>query len=205
MAFPRFFANEFAPVFRLMDELAPQMARNEAAIRQSARSFSPRFDMREHKDNYELTGELPGIDQKNIELSFNDQVLTIRGRTERYHEEGTRPDQIEGGAEQGKLTEGGEANNKAAHRATVEDEGAESSNTQTDVATTNQNGNNQQVGQHAGPRYWVSERHIGSFARTFAFPTRVDEDNVKASLKNGILSVIVPKQAAPASKKISIE
>ncbi|KAJ5692763.1 hypothetical protein N7462_002186 [Penicillium macrosclerotiorum] len=54
-------------------------------------------------------------------------------------------------------------------------------------------------------RYWSSERSIGEFQRTFTFPNRVDQDNVKASLKNGILSVQVPKATAPTTKKITIE
>ncbi|KAL1962224.1 hypothetical protein VTN77DRAFT_9880 [Rasamsonia byssochlamydoides] len=54
-------------------------------------------------------------------------------------------------------------------------------------------------------RYWVSERSIGEFSRTFSFPAAVDQDDVKASLKNGILSITVPKAAAPATKRITIE
>jgi HSP20 family molecular chaperone IbpA len=54
-------------------------------------------------------------------------------------------------------------------------------------------------------RFWVSERSVGDFHRSFNFPTRVDQENVKASLKNGVLSVTVPKSTAPATKKISIE
>lgn len=54
-------------------------------------------------------------------------------------------------------------------------------------------------------RYWASERSVGEFQRTFSFPSRVDQDAVKASLKNGILSVLVPKATAAATKKITIE
>lgn len=54
-------------------------------------------------------------------------------------------------------------------------------------------------------RYWASERSVGEFQRTFAFPARVDQDAVKASLKNGILSVLVPKATSPTTKKITIE
>ncbi|OKP06459.1 30 kDa heat shock protein [Penicillium subrubescens] len=54
-------------------------------------------------------------------------------------------------------------------------------------------------------RYWASERTVGEFSRTFSFPIRVDQDNVKASLKNGILSVVVPKATASATKKITID
>lgn len=54
-------------------------------------------------------------------------------------------------------------------------------------------------------RFWASERSVGEFQRTFAFPARVNQDAVKASLKNGILSIIVPKATAVASKKITVE
>lgn len=54
-------------------------------------------------------------------------------------------------------------------------------------------------------RFWATERSVGEFQRTFAFPTRVDQDAVKASLKNGILSVLVPKATTAATKKITIE
>ncbi|KAE8354722.1 HSP20-like chaperone [Aspergillus coremiiformis] len=54
-------------------------------------------------------------------------------------------------------------------------------------------------------RFWVSERSVGEFHRSFTFPSRVDQDNVKASLKNGILSVAVPKATAQGTKKITIE
>ncbi|KAJ5950139.1 HSP20-like chaperone [Penicillium vulpinum] len=55
-------------------------------------------------------------------------------------------------------------------------------------------------------RFWASERSVGEFQRVFSFPTPVDQHNVKASLKNGILSIKVPKASATAaSKKITIE
>lgn len=57
----------------------------------------------------------------------------------------------------------------------------------------------------AGHHYWASERTVGEFSRTFSFPNRVDQENVKASLKNGVLSVLVPKASASATKKITIE
>ncbi|CAL5867942.1 uncharacterized protein PFLUO_LOCUS2165 [Penicillium psychrofluorescens] len=54
-------------------------------------------------------------------------------------------------------------------------------------------------------RFWAEERSVGEFQRTFTFPTRVDQDAVKANLKNGILSIVVPKAAAPTAKKITVE
>ncbi|PLB35215.1 Hsp20/alpha crystallin family protein [Aspergillus candidus] len=54
-------------------------------------------------------------------------------------------------------------------------------------------------------RFWVNERSVGEFHRSFNFPNRVDQDNVKASLKHGVLSIVVPKATASGSKKITIE
>ncbi|KAJ5516140.1 hypothetical protein N7527_007700 [Penicillium freii] len=54
-------------------------------------------------------------------------------------------------------------------------------------------------------RFWASERSVGEFQRVFSFPTPVDQHNVKASLKHGILSIKVPKTTAATSKKITIE
>ena len=54
-------------------------------------------------------------------------------------------------------------------------------------------------------KYWATERSFGQFSRTFTFPVRVDQDAVKASLKNGILNVTIPKAAAPTAKRITIE
>ena len=77
------------------------------------------------------------------------------------------------------------------------------SNTEQAVETADKaSKNNKSVGQH---RYWASERSVGEFSRTFSFPNRVDQDHVKASLKNGILSILVPKATASATKKITIE
>jgi len=54
-------------------------------------------------------------------------------------------------------------------------------------------------------REWLSERVHGSFERTFCFPVRIDSDNVRATLKNGILSINVPKAPAPQVRQISIQ
>lgn len=54
--------------------------------------------------------------------------------------------------------------------------------------------------------YWVSERSVGEFSRTFSFPHRVDQDGATASLKSGILSVVVPKLPKQgATRRITVE
>jgi HSP20 family molecular chaperone IbpA len=216
--FPRFVQDEFAsfsPLFRLADDYANHVAStrggNGTSLSRTFKSFTPKFDVKETKETYELHGELPGIEQKNINIEFTDsQTLTIKGRTEHHREEGTRPSGfIEGEGEQGKITDG-ESSTSHYRQPSVEDEAAMSGanpdaqgqNKSTQVQKSDER--KEQPGKEQS-RYWVSERSVGEFARTFSFPTRVDQDNVKASLKDGILSIVVPKASAPASKRIAIQ
>jgi HSP20 family protein len=195
--FPRF-TQEFAPLFRLFGDIDRKF--------KSVRSFTPKFDVKETKEGYELHGELPGVDQKDINIEWTDNnTLTISGRHEHVREEGQRPQGfIENGQDQKKL-ENGQDQKKLEHEPTVEDETADTGNKDSQVA---QQSNQQEVSkQEEAPksRYWVSERSVGEFHRSFAFPSRVDQDAVKASLKNGILSIAIPKAQAPQSRKINIE
>lgn len=43
------------------------------------RNMSPKLDVAETKDKYEIKAEMPGIDEKDIDLSVDDGVLTISG------------------------------------------------------------------------------------------------------------------------------
>ncbi|KAH8726299.1 heat shock protein-like protein 30 [Phaeosphaeriaceae sp. PMI808] len=185
--FPRF-TQEFAPIFRLFDEYDRQAFRDIDRQIKSVRSFTPKFDVKETKDGYELHGELPGVEQKNINIEWTDNnTLTISGRHEVVREEGQRPQGfIENSEEQKKLEN---------HQPTVEDEPADNNK---ESQVTKQS-------EQQESRYWVSERSVGEFHRSFAFPARVDQDAVKASLKNGILSIAIPKAHAPQSRKINIE
>jgi len=189
--FPRF-TQEFSPLFRLLDDY------ERAAIHpfpdSNLRTFSPKFDVKELKDSYELHGEFPGIEQKDITIEWTDaNTLTITGRHEEVREEGTRP---------GAAIESGEPSKQIKdkeHQPTVEDEDAPTS-----VAKTSEK---KEIAKPTDnePKYWVSERSVGSFHRSFNFPARVDQEHVKASLKNGILSVIVPKAKKVEPRKVTIE
>jgi len=43
------------------------------------RTLSPKLDVAETKDKYEIKAEMPGIDEKDIDVSMDDGVLTISG------------------------------------------------------------------------------------------------------------------------------
>lgn len=143
--------NDFSPLFRLLDDYdAHRVANQEGRLT----SWAPKFDVRENDNNYILDGELPGIDQKDINIEFTDpQTLLVKGHTEREYE---TPRERE------------------------------------------------KHGRRADHRFWASERTVGDFQRVFSFPTRVDQDSVRASLKQGILNVTIPKAQTPSTKRIAI-
>jgi HSP20 family protein len=190
--------NDFAPIFSLLDDLTNGEAsrRHTNSKQNQERFFAPRFDLKEVKDAYVLEGELPGFDQKDISLEFTDEhTLVVSGRVEIQREEGTRPKEIEDAGKKAAISD-------VPHRPTVEDEDAEQqqSSDSTEIARSG-------AGESKDPEhtYWVSERTSGSFTRSFSFPARVNQDRVKAGLKNGILSVTVPKAEKPESRRIQIE
>lgn len=56
-----------------------------------------------------------------------------------------------------------------------------------------------------GDTYYVCERRYGSFTRSFTLPQGVDVDHVNADLKNGVLTVTVPRVANQQPKKIAVK
>ncbi|KAK4104414.1 HSP20-like chaperone [Parathielavia hyrcaniae] len=180
----------FSSLFRMLDEFDryanQQLGSGLAGT--SVTSFSPKFDVAEHENEYVLQGELPGMAPEKVEIEFTDeQTLVVRGRSERKHTEGD-PALLE------------------APRETKRIEDAEGS--------TNGNGNQvseqskpaaSEEGAKSKPRYWLSERSYGEFSRVFTFPAPVDQDNVRAKFKDGILDVTVPKAAKKSGKRITIQ
>lgn len=212
--FPRNFYNadaSFTPLFRLLDDFdnyrtevqGPNGGRKGRGI--SSRTFNPKFDVRETENTYELHGELPGIERENITIEFTEpQTIVIRGHVERTYQSGNPPaGYVEGGKMSGAITEGGEEQqHHKAHKATVEDEASEKAKEQGTVAQKDEH--QQERAQQPREKYWVSERSVGEFSRTFSFPTRVDQDNVTASLVNGVLNITVPKAKKQESRRIAV-
>jgi HSP20 family protein len=53
-------------------------------------------------------------------------------------------------------------------------------------------------------QYFAVERSYGSFARSFALPEGADTDHVKAELKDGVLTIVVPKRPEVQPRKITV-
>ena len=212
--------NGIAPLFSLLDHATSELV--PVSLRQIRRSFAPRFDVREVNSAYELQGELPGIEQKDLEIEFVDErTLVIRGRTA-TESTSTTDNKTAEAAEPTKAiaknqTTSDNVSEKEANyqRASVEDEyvdaAAETSDdghgikTPASPAVEATPASEQKKAAEPSLNYWVSERSTGAFERRFSFPGRVEQDAVKASLRNGILSVVVPKVVAREVRKINIE
>ena len=52
---------------------------------------------------------------------------------------------------------------------------------------------------------YLSERIYGKVERVIPLPPDVDVENIKASFKDGVLEIRIPKKSATKEKKISIE
>jgi len=198
MLFPRF--NEFSPLFRLADELdrATRSGPLSGSMQANTRSFTPRFDVRESKEAYELHGELPGIEQSNVNIEWtDDNTLAISGHTEHAYESG----------EESRVTD--TENGSHYHKPTIEEEGEGAAKTGAQGQALTKTDEKKEVAAGTDenrPRFWVSERSYGSFHRSFQFPAAIDPDNIKASLKNGILEIVVPKKIkAREARKITIQ
>ena len=105
--------------------------------------------------------------------------MTIRGHSERSYTSGTPPAaMLEGTRQAGMITNG-----------------SDKKETKKDAEKK----------EETGDKYWVSERSVGDFMRTFNFPSAVDQEKCKASMKNGILSIKVPKMEKKKGHRVAIE
>lgn len=108
--------------------------------------LSPASDAKLQDDQYHITLELPGVDEKDMELTVHDGVVTVQGekRTER---------------------------------------------------------------EEKGDTWYFSERQYGSFSRSFRLPPDADETALDANLKDGVLTITVPKSESgeDSAKRIEIK
>jgi HSP20 family protein len=107
-------------------------------------AWAEAFEVKETKTGYAFTADLPGVAEKDLDLSRTGNRLTVSGKRESEHED-------------------------------------------------------------KGDNYYVCERSYGSFSRSFTLPEGIDGDHIQASLKNGVLSLIVPKTTEAQTKKISLK
>lgn len=207
------FQQGFSPLFRLADEIErASRSSGGCAPRSHQRTsvFLPRFDVKETKEAYQLTGELPGVDQSNINIEWADQkTLVISGSTE---SQSTNVPEATPAAEDDATTATATSETDSAHyrKPSVEDDGQDfvdvekpgSESSEAEETTTKAPEAPKQEADTG--RYLFTERASGSFKRVFKFPGFVDHENVQASLKNGVLAITAPKAKPIEPRRIVI-
>lgn len=106
--------------------------------------WQPAVDIFEDEDRVVIKAELPGIDQKDIEVKIEESTLILKG--ERKHDESMKRE-----------------------------------------------------------NYHRLERYYGSFQRSFSLPHTIDQERIKATCENGVLTINLPKREESKPKQITIE
>ena len=108
------------------------------------RGWAPAVDMLDRKDEIVLRADLPGMEQKDVEVTVQEGMLTVKG--ERKEEKEMKEED-----------------------------------------------------------YYCCERWAGTFSRTLALPAGVDTEKVKATFRNGVLEIHIPKAERAKGKTIEIK
>lgn len=106
-------------------------------------TYAPDFDVKETKESFVFTADLPGVADKDLQVQLNNNRLSVSGRRE-----------------------------------------------------------SEKTEQH--DTYYATERAYGSFTRSFMLPEGVDAEKAHAELKNGVLTVAVPKRPESQPRKIAV-
>jgi len=191
----------FFPLVRQNDSLwdslddHPFLNFNSSFFRDANISRPNRANVSETENEYRVELEVPGYkkNEVNIEFGADGKSVTISGATEESREEGTRPQGVT-------VEEVPEEGERKPQQQQEKPKGEQQQSTA--VAQSDQE---RQVGQPAGPKYWISERTVGSFTRTFSFRNALDAEKASASLDHGVLTVIIPKATKSSAKKITIQ
>ncbi|SFP19847.1 Hsp20/alpha crystallin family protein [Tranquillimonas alkanivorans] len=107
--------------------------------------IAPASEASSKNNAYTIAVELPGVEEKDIDLSVQEGMLSLKGEKKTSREE-------------------------------------------------------------KGETWYFSERQYGAFSRSFRLPPDADETKVEADLRDGVLTITVPKKTAsePASSRVQI-
>ena len=93
---PSFFGrgdDPFGSLFREVQKTFEDFSQRTPFARLSANTLSPKIDIAESKDAIDVTAELPGVDEKDLNVTLANGMLTVRGekRTERDEQDKSMP------------------------------------------------------------------------------------------------------------------
>ncbi|KAG8672489.1 hypothetical protein FPOAC1_005764 [Fusarium poae] len=184
------------------------------------RPWEPRFEAHETEDSFVLYGELPGLNKENVTVEFPEpRKLVVTGKVERFTDV---PKAAETITEQPAPaptpvieSDNEDTQSRSSYQATVEDDvddefevlshTSQKSETvsQPQPETLSDKAREKQPEQPKQPEEPRRSGYTKEFSRYFTFPTYVNHEAVTANLKDGLLTIIVPK-ATPQSRRIII-
>lgn len=131
--------------FRVMDQLLrwEPFQWTGGPVTQRQQSFVPQFDVRESPDAYIFQADVPGIQEKDLDISLTGNRLTISGKRD------------------------------------VEN-------------------------RHHNENYHLYERSYGTFTRSFTLPDTADMNRANAEMKDGVLTITLPKKAEAQPRKLTV-
>lgn len=216
-------------LFHLLSALDPSHAHapgqkakapSHPARRPAPQTYTPRFDVTETASAYELYGDVPGLTHDALEIEFGDaQTIVIAGRVGRTPVvDGEGDVKGVGAGEDGESEGAADSGEEKSRRVTVEDDYDEADTPLVTPASTAtipaaapaSPGAEEKEAPVAEkvreqPRYWVAERQVGEFKRSFSFEQRVEADFVTAALRNGVLHVVVPKSVKRTKVVVKVD
>lgn len=84
---PRLMRSPFRDLARMEREMQDAFGQFFPAWTEQGRGWAPSVDMVEEKDEIVVKADLPGIDEKDIDITVQDGTLTIRGERKAEKEE----------------------------------------------------------------------------------------------------------------------
>ena len=73
------FLSLYNDINRLFDDVVPGIVGSGAPAKSDGNDFVPRLNVTEDESSIKVTAELPGMDEKDVEVHVNHEALTIRG------------------------------------------------------------------------------------------------------------------------------
>ena len=167
---------------RAMDQLFEQSFVNPSLMPGSPSKMAP-MDVCETKNGYEVDVALPGVRPEDIELTVDQNTLTIRGRYSHQNEHENQPQgQMQGQQQQ------------SPPQAEQQNGGQQTQQPQSG-----------KTGRHRQGHNWLSREIIsGSFERMITFPRPLDTNNIQTKFQDGILTIQLPISEASRPKRITI-
>jgi HSP20 family protein len=191
----------FGPLHREIDRLFDDFARSLTASGPQGQGLStlvPRLDVTETDNEIEITAEMPGLERKDVDITIEDDVLTIRGE---------KVERSEGnGAQQAPQGDGQQSQRAAGEQGKAKGKGESQKSTEGQQGQQGQQGQLQaQSGGEKNKNYHVNERSYGVFLRVLQLPPGIDPSSVEATMSKGVLRIRIPKPANTGAKKIEIK